>query len=98
MRLALLAPLLVVAQNGPPPQDQTPTYVSGTPCRTCHPDVWRNFYKNPHYINVASEKEPPEKTGCESCHGPGSLHVASHGATPIPHAFSKMAPEDVLAD
>ena len=43
---------------------QTPnTYVGSTTCRTCHPDVWLNFSRNPHYKSIASGKEPAEKTG-----------------------------------
>src|SRR5712671_398402 len=80
--VALSAPL--VAQTG---------FVGSTTCRTCHPDVWLNFYRNPHYKSVASGKEPPEKTGCEGCHGPGGAHVAARGGkTTIPHAFSLLSP------
>ena len=88
--LLLLLPVLAAAQNG---------YVGSAACKTCHSDIWLNFYKNPHFQSVASGKEPPERTGCESCHGPGAAHVEARGGkTTIPHAFSTMSPTQVLDD
>ena len=64
-------------------------YVGSAACKTCHADVWFNFYKNPHYKSVA--------TGCEGCHGPGKAHVeAGGGKATIPRAFSLMEPKAVL--
>jgi DmsE family decaheme c-type cytochrome len=81
------APLLL-AQNA---------FVGSEVCKTCHPDVWLNFFKNPHYKSIASGKEPPERTGCEGCHGPGQQHVAARGGkATIPHAFSLMGPRGTL--
>jgi DmsE family decaheme c-type cytochrome len=72
-------------------------YVGSTVCKTCHADVWFNFYKNPHYKSIASGDQPPERTGCEGCHGPGKAHVEAHGGkATIPRAFSLMEPEAVL--
>ncbi len=72
-------------------------YVGSEVCRTCHSDIWSNFYRNPHFKSVASGKEAPENTGCEGCHGPGGDHVeASGGADTIPNAFSRMGPPQVL--
>jgi DmsE family decaheme c-type cytochrome len=72
-------------------------FVGSDTCRTCHADLWQNFYKNPHFKSIASGKEPPEKTGCEGCHGPGKTHVeAGGGKNTIPRAFSLMAPKQVL--
>jgi DmsE family decaheme c-type cytochrome len=88
----LFAPFVLLAA------DPKPDYVGSTVCKTCHSDVWVNFYKNPHYRSVASGKEPPERTGCEGCHGPGGAHVKAHGGVPIPHKFSVMSPEQVLDD
>ena len=72
-------------------------YLGSNVCKTCHADVWFNFYKNPHYKSIASGDQPPERTGCEGCHGPGKAHVEAHGGTTtIPRAFSLMEPQAVL--
>src|SRR5689334_17926207 len=74
-------------------------YVGSNACRTCHADVWQHFFKNPHYKSIASGKEPPERTGCEGCHGPAQAHVEARGGkTTIPHAFPLMEPKAVLND
>ena len=65
-------------------------FVGSDVCKTCHPDVWQNFYKNPHYKSIAAGNLPAEKTGCESCHGAGKAHVEARGGkTTIPNAFSQ---------
>jgi len=66
-------------------------YVGSNACKTCHADVWLNFYKNAHYKSIAAGNQPPERTGCESCHGPAKGHVEARGGrTTIPRAFSLM--------
>src|SRR5215831_4045087 len=80
---------------------QTPSpgsgYVGNEVCKTCHDDIWQDFYKNPHFKSIASGKEPPDRTGCEGCHGPAQKHIESGGGkTTIPRAFSLMKPEQVL--
>jgi DmsE family decaheme c-type cytochrome len=72
-------------------------YLGSNVCKTCHPNVWLNFYKNPHYKSIASGKESPERTGCEGCHGPAKAHVqAGGGKTTIPNAFPLMTPTAVV--
>src|SRR3954453_10851794 len=72
-------------------------FVGSNACRTCHADIFQPFYKNPHFKSLASGKEPPERTGCESCHGPGKAHVEARGGkTTIPRAFSLMGPKPIL--
>jgi DmsE family decaheme c-type cytochrome len=95
--LLLPAPVAVFAQAAMPPPNSS--YVGSAVCKGCHPDVWMNFPKNPHFRSVASGKETPENTGCEGCHGPGAAHVkAGGGKTTIPHAFSLMEPAQILDD
>src|SRR5436305_3841251 len=84
----------------PAQQQQTPPassgFVGGAVCKACHPDVWLNFYKNPHYKSVASGKETPEHTGCEGCHGPAGNHVAAGGGAATIRAFPNLTPQQTL--
>src|ERR1051326_3308049 len=78
---------------------QTSGFVGSNACRICHADVWFNFNRNPHFKSIASGKEPPERTGCEGCHGPAKAHVEARGGkATIPHAFSLMSTTQVLED
>ena len=79
-----------------PPPNPSSGYVGSNPCRVCHPDVWARFYRNPHFKSIASGKEPPERTGCESCHGPGKAHVEAHGGKATIIAFSELQPPQIL--
>jgi DmsE family decaheme c-type cytochrome len=66
-------------------------------CKTCHADLWQPFFRNPHFKSIASGKQPPDRTGCEGCHGPGKGHVeAKGGSRTIPRAFSLMSSRQVL--
>jgi DmsE family decaheme c-type cytochrome len=58
--------------------------------------VWQTFPRNPHFHSVALESQPPEKTGCEGCHGPGGLHVAGAGDVTKIIRFPELAPSAVL--
>lgn len=72
-------------------------FVGSAVCKTCHPDVWQNFFRNPHFKSIASGRELPERTGCEGCHGPGQGHVQARGGkTTIAFAFSLMTPKQAL--
>lgn len=89
-----------MAQSGPASTPANPTtsqYVGSAVCKTCHPNITLNFYKNPHYRSIASGNEPPERTGCEGCHGPGKEHVEARGGkTTIPHAYSLMKAGEIV--
>jgi DmsE family decaheme c-type cytochrome len=80
----------------PPPNPKAPEYVGSAVCKTCHPNISLNFYKNPHYKSIASGKETPERTGCEGCHGPAKAHVEAQGGKATIRAFSTMTPVQVI--
>src|SRR6266545_266561 len=78
---------------------QTPVtgYIGSEACKTCHADIWFNFYKNPHYKSIAAGNLPAGRTGCEGCHGPAQAHVEARGGkTTIPRAFSLMPAAKIL--
>ena len=88
MRFGMVWAGLVAAAVGSFAQAPANSYVGSEPCRTCHPNQWATFYKNPHFKSLASGKETPERTGCESCHGPGQRHVEQRGGKSSIVAFS----------
>jgi DmsE family decaheme c-type cytochrome len=95
--LLLVAAATAFAQNQVASPAPGSAYVGSNACKTCHADVWLNFYKNPHFKSIASGKEPEDKTGCEGCHGPAGKHVEARGGkTTIPRAFSLMPPRQAM--
>ncbi len=78
----LCLPLLLQGQTAPPAQNR---FVGNEACKTCHPDVWLNFYKNPHGTQQ-----------CEGCHGPAGEHVDAHGGKATIKAFSVLSPARTL--
>ncbi len=89
--------LLILMAFTPRAQTASSGFVGSEACKTCHSDVWFNFYKNPHYRSIAAGNLPPERTGCEGCHGPGKAHIEARGGkTTIPRAFSLMKPAQIL--
>src|ERR1700736_5753294 len=89
--LALFTVLPLAGQTNPAQH-----FIGSDACKTCHADVWSKFYKNPHFKSLASGREKPENTGCESCHGPGGAHVAAGGGKPTIVAFSQLQPKQIL--
>jgi DmsE family decaheme c-type cytochrome len=77
----------------PPPTNH---YIGSEQCGLCHTEIYKDFYKNPHYKSIASGKESPDKTGCEGCHGPGENHVAAGGGKGTIRVFPLMSSTQVL--
>ena len=62
-----------------PPSIPGATFVGSKACADCHETITRDFRTADHGRLMARGKNA-ENAGCESCHGPGSKHVASGGA------------------
>jgi predicted CXXCH cytochrome family protein len=62
-----------------PPKVAGATFVGTKDCTQCHSDKTEHFASATHSRLALSDAKVGD-TGCEACHGPGSLHVSSGGA------------------
>jgi len=62
-----------------PPEIPGAHFTGNQSCADCHADIVRQFPGSPH-ARVHFEKAGlPGQSGCESCHGAGSKHIAAGG-------------------
>jgi len=62
-----------------PPAIEGATFVGNKTCYECHTNITRMFPASPHARVHVEGAKMAGGTGCESCHGPGSKHVAAGG-------------------
>jgi len=55
------------------------TFVGDKTCAECHTNICRVFPTSAHVRIRLEDPRAAGQTGCESCHGPGSLHVSTGG-------------------
>lgn len=72
--------------SAPPPRIEGAEFVGSERCTTCHESVAKEFPDSVHARVHAAPTADGVNTSCESCHGPGSLHVEAGGGT----AFNRM--------
>jgi predicted CXXCH cytochrome family protein len=62
-----------------PPQIPGATFAGSKSCEQCHREIFRDFKTSTHAL-LKAPGDNAKDVGCESCHGPGSLHNESGGA------------------
>jgi predicted CXXCH cytochrome family protein len=55
------------------------TFVGNKTCADCHKGITRIFPTSAHFRIHLEDARAVGQTGCESCHGPASLHVSGGG-------------------
>ncbi len=62
-----------------PPEIPGAHYVGNSACYDCHTNITRVFNASPHARLHFDDAKLKGESGCESCHGPGSLHIQAGG-------------------
>lgn len=66
-------------------------YIGSKECEQCHEEIYRDFATADHAWLLADGPNA-KNVGCESCHGPSSLHSDSGGEVPPPYSFTAGRP------
>ena len=66
-------------------------YIGSSECEQCHDELSRGFKTADHARLLAKGKNGKDY-GCESCHGPCSIHSDSGGETKPPYSFTAGRP------
>jgi predicted CXXCH cytochrome family protein len=67
-------------------------YIGSAECEQCHDEICRDFKTADHARLIAQGKNGLA-AGCESCHGPCSLHEDSGGEIKPPYSFTAGRPQ-----
>src|ERR1043166_5722160 len=53
-------------------------YIGESKCVNCHKPYAASFERSAHASYVRDPHAGKDHMGCEACHGPGKIHLASH--------------------
>jgi predicted CXXCH cytochrome family protein len=67
-------------------------YIGSKECEQCHDKIYRDFATADHARLIAPGPNAIS-AGCESCHGPASLHSDSGGEVKPPYSFTAGRPQ-----
>src|SRR5689334_20066192 len=67
-------------------------YLGSQACAECHEAIYRDFATADHARLIAQGPNALH-AGCESCHGPSSLHAQSGGDVKPPYSFTPGRPQ-----
>ena len=67
-------------------------YIGSSECEMCHPDIYASF-KTADHARLIAQGTNSLGAGCESCHGPCSLHSDSGGEVLPPFTFTSGRPQ-----
>ena len=67
------------------------TYIGSKECEQCHDKIYRDFATADH-ARLMTPGPNALNAGCESCHGPASLHAESGGEVKPPYSFAAGRP------
>jgi predicted CXXCH cytochrome family protein len=62
-----------------PPDIPGASFVGSKSCADCHGQITKDF-KTATHVNLKAHGVNADNIGCETCHGPGSVHAESGGA------------------
>lgn len=66
-------------------------YIGSAECEQCHDKIYRDFATADH-ARLITPGPNTLNAGCESCHGPASLHSESGGEVKTPYSFTAGRP------
>src|SRR5262245_27842527 len=68
------------------------TYIGLKECEQCHDKIFRDFVATADHARLITPGPNSIDVGCESCHGPSSLHAQSGGDVKPPSSFAAGRP------
>lgn len=83
-------------QAPPPDQVAKATLMGDENCLGCHEKERAGYERSLHHF-ATDPRTPAAKQGCETCHGPGSLHDADPDHVKVFNDFATMAPSAINA-